>query len=67
MIAEREQRPVDDVLRSMVESYEPHPTAEQNAALEAMLGMFDDDVTDLSTTVRETMKEYYQQKYGDSE
>jgi predicted transcriptional regulator len=67
LLAEREQRPVEDVLRSMLDRYEPKPTPEQNAALEALIGMFDDDVTDLSTTVRETMKEYYQKKYGDSD
>jgi hypothetical protein len=29
-----------------------------------ILGIYDDDVTDMSTTVRETLKEYYQKKYG---
>jgi hypothetical protein len=67
LLAEREQRPVEDVLRTMVDRYEPKPTPEQNAALEAMAGMLDEDITDLSTTVRETMKEYYQKKYGDSD
>ncbi len=32
--------------------------------LDAILGMFDDDVTDMSSTVRETLKEIYTQKYG---
>lgn len=40
--------------------------AEVDAALNAFIGMFDDDVTDLSTTVRETMAAYYRKKYGDS-
>lgn len=64
-IAEREKRPVEAVLRTMIEHYEPSPTDKQNDALEAMLGMFDDDVTDLSTTVHATMQRYYQEKYGD--
>lgn len=68
LLAERERRPVEDVLRTMVDNYEPlpveerTPTEEQNAALEALLGMFDDDITDLSTTVRETMREYFKNK-----
>ena len=61
-LAEREQRPVEEVLRTMVDRYEPKPTPEQNAALEALIGMFDDDVTDLSTTVRETMRDYFKNK-----
>jgi hypothetical protein len=30
--------------------------------LEAIVGMFDDDIEDASTTVRETMAEYYERK-----
>lgn len=31
--------------------------------LEAIMGIFDDDITDMSTTVRKTMHKYYQEKY----
>lgn len=58
-IARRENRPVEDVLASLLDLY----TA-QSDSLAAMDGMFDDDVADLSTTVRETMDTYYQKKYG---
>lgn len=34
----------------------------QIEALNAMIGMFDDDVTDMSTTVRETMEKFWRQK-----
>ena len=34
--------------------------------IEDFIGMIDADVTDMSTTVRETMDEYYQKKYGSS-
>ncbi len=58
-LARRENRPVEAVLASLLDLY----TA-QSDALAAMDGAFDDDVTDLSTTVRETMDTYYQKKYG---
>jgi hypothetical protein len=70
-IAADEKRPVTAVLRSLLELYSAlpkdsglsNPSLTANEALEAMDGMFDDDVTDLSTTVRETMSAYYQKKY----
>ncbi len=74
-IAADENRPVTEVLRSLLDLYSALPkhseshTAVMNAneALAAMDGMFDDDIADLSTTVRETMSAYYQKKYGDSD
>jgi hypothetical protein len=60
-IARRENRPVEAVLASLLDLY-----AAQSGALEALDGAFDDDVTDLSTTVRETMSGYYEKKYGRS-
>ncbi len=51
-LAQREATSVTDVLTRMVRQYapsEPVPDA-QVEALEAMIGMFDDDVTDMSTT-----------------
>lgn len=63
-IAEREQRAVADVLADLVSRYMSNQESED--ALMAMDGMFDDDVTDLSSTVRETLDEYYRKKYGSS-
>jgi predicted transcriptional regulator len=67
-IAEREQRTVEDVLEEIVQHYEvtalPHEaTEEQMAALDALIGFIDEDITDLSMTVRETMTEFYRRKY----
>ena len=67
-IAEREQRPIEEVLESMVERHETfiateHTADERALALEEFIGAIDDDVTDASMTVRETMAEYYRQKY----
>lgn len=58
-IAQRENRAVEEVLASMVEHY----TA-RTAAFSALEGAFDDDVTDLSTTVRDTMNDFYRRKHG---
>jgi hypothetical protein len=35
--------------------------------LEAIVGILDVDITDMSTTVRETLDEYYWKKYGGSD
>jgi hypothetical protein len=60
-IARRENRPIEEILTSLLDLY-----AAQTDALVAMDGTFDDEVTDLSSTVRETMDSYYQKKYGRS-
>lgn len=59
-IAERERRTITDLLRTMIEVYETRPNeaegdAMQDDPLENFIGAFHDEVTDLSTTVRETM------------
>jgi hypothetical protein len=88
-IAKKENRPVEDVLRAMVETYEDRapdhdhstvgagsqpptwlevqPETPDHDPLDDFIGMFDDEVGNLSETVRETMKEYYQKKYGASD
>ena len=67
-IAEKEHRSVDEVLSALLDRYvEPITPAERAERLIAISGMLDDPVTDLSSTVRETMKEYYQKRYGDSD
>ena len=49
-LAARENRPIEDLLQALLDQY-----TSRLDALEAMDGMFDDDITDLSTSVRETM------------
>lgn len=68
-IAQREHRSIQAVLVSMMEVYVASDAAEQrrNEAFLTSLGMFEDDVTDLSTTVQETMDGYWKKKYGDSD
>ncbi len=53
-LARRENRQVEDVLSDLLELYD-----KSLDALEAMDGAFEDEVTDLSTTVRESMDEHY--------
>lgn len=79
-IAEHEKRPVVDVLRSMMEKYAAQPgskeelqsmldayhvRAAETDPLEALLGMFDDDITDLSSVTKEDVMDAYRKKYGD--
>jgi hypothetical protein len=68
VIAEREQRTLEDVLDDVVRHYEARmpadeATDEQMAALDELIGFIKADVPDLSMSVRETMKAYYERKY----
>lgn len=56
-IAEQENRPVEAVLQTMVEQY--RQPKNRRAALLAMDGMFDDDVTDLSSITSDDVKQLY--------
>ena len=74
VVAQRENRPVEEVLAELLELYTTQSgtfqkDVEQSPAdpLAAMEGMFDDAVTDLSTTVRETMDAYYRNKHDGSD
>lgn len=58
-LAKRENRPVEELVASLLDLY-----AAQADSLAAMDGMFDDNVGDLSATVRETMASYYKREYG---
>lgn len=53
-LAAQEERPLDDILQGMLEQY-----MSRKQAFETMEGMFDDDISDLSTSVRETITSYY--------
>lgn len=67
-IAQREHRSLEAVIESLVEFYEAAPehapTPNTVDPLDAYIGSLDTELTDLSTTVRETMTEYYRKKYG---
>ena len=68
-IAQRENRPVENVVASMIEQYASLTTSQKSSdtAFEALFGIYDDDITDISSTVRETLQKYYQEKYGSSD
>jgi hypothetical protein len=65
-IADRESRSVDEVLANMLANYvieEQQPESE-TSGLEIFLDLFpDSDVTDASTTVRESMARHYRSKH----
>ncbi len=65
-IAQRENRPLEAVLQSLLELYESLPNHPKTLIdpLDAFVDSLDTDLTDLSTTVRETMTEYYRKKFG---
>lgn len=57
-IARRENRPLAEVIASLLEQY-PTPITEEIGEIDdPIIGIFDDDVTDMSTTVRETMAKH---------
>lgn len=63
-IARYENRSVEEVISSLLALYLEHPGLSPADSLAALDGMFDDDITDLSTTSREVMADYYRKKYG---
>jgi hypothetical protein len=64
-IAREEGRPVEDVLRTMVGSYEAK-TARRDP-LESFNDVFRGKSLDMSKTVRATEENHYRKKYGDSD
>ena len=64
-IADQEHRPVEDVLRSMLISYEAQ-TAKRDP-LESFRDGFSGKAFDLSKTVKATSENHYRKKYGDSD
>ena len=61
-IAERENRPLDDLVADLLALYDARQMSAVDT-LDAMDGMFEDDITDLSATVRDTMRAYYTHKH----
>lgn len=65
-IAQQENRSPIEVLREWVERHqEPIAPKPDNDPLEKIAGIFDDDITDLSVTVRETMQKFYEKRHAD--
>ena len=62
VIAEEEKRSVAEIIASMLRQYRPVTSAsqeERDAAFERMIGIYDDDVTDMSTVhMRDIMAAY---------
>lgn len=76
-LADREQRPVEEVVANLLDYYEPELPLETETELSddetpspdplvGLVGLLDEytQETDLSTTVRETLKQYTHPKYG---
>jgi hypothetical protein len=64
--AQRENRSLDELALSVLEEHFSVETADTSGdvnALDAILGMFDDDVTDMSSNVKEHLREYYRNKH----
>ena len=64
-VARQQNRSVADVLATWLDEHkdeEQKPKGIPNWDL--ILGIGDENVTDMSTTVRETLKKYFQEKYG---
>jgi len=67
-IAEEENRSPLDVLREWVERHQKPVTPEpDDDPLEKIAGIFDDDIADLSVTVRETMQKFYEKRHADTD
>ena len=70
--AKREGRSVEALLEKLLAEYNWLPPSErtieeQSAALAAMSGLFDDEVTDLSSTVHENVQHALRKKYGSAD
>ena len=63
ILDEESEDPFDDLVGSsigqMLDAHVPRRKVTHFKDLEEMQGAFDDDVTDLSTTIRETLKEKF--------
>ena len=65
--AQRENRSLDELAVSVLEEHFPVEAADASDdvnPLDSILGMFDDDVTDMSSRDEEILREYYKNKYG---
>ena len=72
--AQRENRSLDELAVSVLEEHFPVEVADASeestegvSALDALMGLFDDDVTDMSSNVKEHLREYYRNKNDSSD
>jgi hypothetical protein len=72
--AQRENRSLDELAVSVLEEHFPVEAADETpdasegvSALDALMGLFDDDVTDMSSNVKEHLREYYRNKNDSSD
>ncbi len=56
-IAEREGKSPEALVEQLLDAYENRTSPAD--AIEAFIGAFDDDIPDLSTTVRQTLKQKF--------
>jgi metal-responsive CopG/Arc/MetJ family transcriptional regulator len=66
-MAERENRSVNELVTALVEEYIAPDTATSDESVDpfdAIDGILDYDITDMSMTVKETMRDYFRKKYG---
>lgn len=65
--AQRENLTVSELLTDMLDQHILRTASqdEADAAFKSIIGIYDDDVNNMSTTVRETLQKYFQDKYGD--
>ena len=63
-VARRENRQVSEVIEAMLAQYTPGARPEEESAhpLDAFVGIYDDDITYMSTSVRETIQTHFQKK-----
>jgi hypothetical protein len=67
-IAQREKRPVADLIASWADEHKEETEKPKGIPnWDLILGIGDENVTDMSATVRETLQKYFQEKYGDSD
>ena len=62
-IAHNENRDLVAVVEAMIEQYQPI-TAPQTIDWDLITGVSDAKISDMSSSVRETLAAYYRQKYG---
>lgn len=63
-IARREGRTPEELVQLLLDEYEQEHADKD--PIEAFIGAFDDDVTDLSVTVRETLRRKFEQANDES-
>ena len=63
-IAEQERRSPIEVIQSWLEHYQSTPSRPiENDPLDKITGIFSDNISDMSDSVRSTLSEFYRKKY----